>query len=860
MKNISNIIRRGAIALALVSTSAITLGATEKAAWGDFKLFLDPGHATTENGGLYGYSEAEKVLRVALSIRDYLNQYTDITADQLKLCRETDQDYLDLNERSDMANAWDADFYYSIHSDASGAANTTLFLFGGWNVNGAGVEKTPNGGKAFGDILNPNLTGVMRIGTRGNFYDRDFYERGVATHESQYPYLSVNRRTNMASLLSEGGYHTLPTQQPLNINDSYKRLEGYAAFRSILKYRDIENPVHTILTGIVTNSENNVPANGVTVTVDGKSVTTDSYESLFNKFTKDPNLIHNGFFSFEGLEVGKEYEVVFTSAEYGTETKKVTIVSNPEGLASDNVTWCDVKVTSTSPAKVDATSIEDPNAVNLLDDIVITFSRNMDKESVENAFSINNNGKVTLTWDNDYTLRINITQLMQEFDYIITIDGSIAKNSQTGQFFDGDADGTEGGNYVLSIMTLPPDVTAPKVVSTTPKKDATMQYTYRPVIRIEFDEPFNWNEDKIPANAIIVTDAAGTEHTGVLKHDLVSKASVLHFYFNEDLPVDKCFLVRVAGGFSDMAGNLTEPFEFKFLSEYRPVLSSVVVDPLDNMSGWFQPHGSGSSDGWTSEEENTMGTTTATSNLSRPLCFTMSYAFDVSTSDPFWRLRIYKNSTKDYPENTGILQSYLFGDGSNNGFSYGIRANGGAGGVKYQNPMTVDFRGWNVIVWQMNDGGYQHLSGTDEFTGKWRFDDFFINHQNTDDAEDIYNDATGEYEPVPKQAWSGTMRFDDLKYVMYDNTAVQHASLSDISSVEEIETGAIVIVKDGSSVIISAPDAISTVSFFNVAGEQVIGKAPKANSITVPTDGLSKGMYIVKAVTSQGEKTKKIIL
>jgi hypothetical protein len=112
-------------------------------------------------------------------------------------------------------------------------------------------------GKRFGDILDPNLTGVMyKTTSRGNWYDRCYYMPNIATHEYQYPYLSVNRRTNMASLLSEGGFHTIPMQQALNINDSYKRLEAFGTFRSILEYVGVTRPDKVMLTGVVTNSEN----------------------------------------------------------------------------------------------------------------------------------------------------------------------------------------------------------------------------------------------------------------------------------------------------------------------------------------------------------------------------------------------------------------------------------------------------------------------------------------------------------------------------------------------------------------------------------------------------------------------------
>mgnify|MGYP003290879838 FL=1 len=231
MKNYKSTISKFAIAAALctvampisaqdVATDSIasdSVPAKEITGWGDFKLFLDPGHSGKENRGLWGYSEAEKVLDIALTIKEYLTTYTDIPAENLMLCREDGNTVVDLGERSDIANAWGADFFYSIHSDAAATKNTTVTLFGGWMTDGVEVEKTPQGGKAFGEFLNPYLTDLMKefacTGTRGNCYDRCFYYPGESNHSNKYPYLSVNRESNMASLLSEGGYHTIAEQQ-----------------------------------------------------------------------------------------------------------------------------------------------------------------------------------------------------------------------------------------------------------------------------------------------------------------------------------------------------------------------------------------------------------------------------------------------------------------------------------------------------------------------------------------------------------------------------------------------------------------------------------------------------------------------
>lgn len=42
MKNILNIVKRGVLAITLISTAA-SLNAAEINGWGDFKLYIDPG-------------------------------------------------------------------------------------------------------------------------------------------------------------------------------------------------------------------------------------------------------------------------------------------------------------------------------------------------------------------------------------------------------------------------------------------------------------------------------------------------------------------------------------------------------------------------------------------------------------------------------------------------------------------------------------------------------------------------------------------------------------------------------------------------------------------------------------------------
>lgn len=832
MKNLSAILSKGIISIALCALAMPSVyaqdTATEKeiTGWGDFKLFLDPGHSGRENAGLWGYSEAEKVLRVALTIQEFLTTYTDIPEDCLQLCRYDDNTTVDLEERSDMANAWGADFFYSIHSDASADKNTTVTLFGGWMKDGVEVEKTPNGGKAYGEILCPNLTNMMMkfacTGTRGNWHDRCFYIKGATTHDNQYPYLSVNRRSNMASLLSEGGYHTIAEQQQLNINEQYKRLEALAAFQSILKYRGLNVPKQTFLAGIVRNSENQVPVNGVTVTVDGKTYTTDSYESVFNKYTKNENLIHNGFYFFEGLTAGQTYDVTFTAEGFDPVTKSVTILEGGQGETAEFVTVADVEMINNAPAKIDGISITDVNNVSPVYPIVITFSRNMDKESVEQALSINNKGELSATWENDYTLVLDISKLQPYWTYKITISGDVAKNSQTQQLLDGDGDGVAGGDYVLNIQMAEPDVTPAVVVSTYPEADQTAVYTQRPPIRIEFNEVLDWNDDKY-ADYITVIDKDGNIYEGILTHAVVRDASVLHFYLKEDLPLDKCFLVTLKGGIPDLSGNVTEDINFRFLSEYRTKTSSNVLFALDSAEGFWAPNGSGSTSGLT-EEGNSFTATDITPSKAVSGAAKLTYSFDEFFSGEAWQIREYTPTQSgvngDRSDINYILSFWLYGDGSNNAVSAMLRINSSE--LKYHDPMTtLDFRGWTLVTWDLANDPFIHFTGEATTMSKWRFDSFLIKHEWTDIDD----------ESVPYQAWTGEIIFNGLEYNKWDESAVQTANIADIElpsdGVENVE------------IDVNAP-----IEYYNLQG------------VRINSNNLTPGLYIQR----QGNKATKTFI
>ncbi|MEK7727064.1 MAG: N-acetylmuramoyl-L-alanine amidase, partial [candidate division KSB1 bacterium] len=273
-----------------------------------WNIYIDPGHSQRENMGIYGYSEAEKVLRVGLHLRELLLKTTDI--DTVYISRTNDQMQVGLSQRTDEANSLAASWYHSIHSDAGGPdASSTLMLWGQYRD---GREKIPNGGKRMSSFMIDLLTRGYRTSTRGPIGDCTFY--GCT---SNGPYLHVNRESTMPSELSEASFHTNPTQNQRNMNAEWKRLEAKTFYWSILKYHGLARPPVGTCVGFVSDAESGALLNGAKLTLNGQSYTTDTFAALFNKYTSDPNLLHNGFFYFENLPKATLEMVVAAPGYYG---------------------------------------------------------------------------------------------------------------------------------------------------------------------------------------------------------------------------------------------------------------------------------------------------------------------------------------------------------------------------------------------------------------------------------------------------------------------------------------------------------------------------------------------------------------
>ncbi len=680
-------------------------------------VYLDPGHSRTENMGIYNYSEAQKNLRVSLNIIDLLLSTTDI--DTVWSSRYNDNVQVSLSQRTDEANSLGASWYHSIHSNAgSPSSNNTLMLWGQYQN---GAEKVPNGGKAMSSIMLDLLTRTMRIATIGSWGDCTFYGCTFTG-----PYLHVNRNSFMPSELSEAGFHTSPLQNTRNMNAAWKRMEAYAFYYSFLKFHNIPRPPVGILAGYINDLERNIPLNGATVSVNGQEYTTDTFASLFHQYTTDPDLLHNGFYFFENMSIDT-LEMIVSADGFESDTLTVAI--------SDTfITFKDVNLIDARPPGIVSTTPAD-SAVNIdvFDDVIINFSRRMDRASVEAALSLSPAAEYSLSWQsNNRKLIVNPVQLAQETEYTLTI-----ADSATDLFshpLDGNGDGVAGDPFTLIFITQEADITAPQITGEYPPQNA-VAVERAPIINLEFDEEIV--DSTVTENSLTLENTAtGQTVTGTLKHYVVGERSALSFFPDAPLDLNTNYLARLQPGLKDLFGNEVQNEQtFVFTTgDFDYNVTSIDNFQSGILNNWWDPQQSGTTTGiittQTSRGNNTQFVNLLTGSTRS---MRLQYGWDESASS--WLIREFLNSgaPRDvWFDKNNILQVYIFGNGGNSKFRFAVDdavPNGGASNHEVSEWITIDWVGWRLVSWDLANDPIGSWIGNGVLEGTLRIDSFQLTYE-----------------------------------------------------------------------------------------------------------------------------------
>ncbi len=742
----------GLIALLLFTPAGTAQPVSGLSGW---SLFIDPGHSEKENMGIFGYSEAEKNLRVGLALRDLLLSTTDI--DTVYMSRTNDQQQVGLSQRTDIANALNPSFYHSIHSNAgTPSTDNVLMLYGGWRSNGVTVEKTPKGGGRMGAIYESILGRAMRLPTIGNYADRTFYEGFPFNHDKQYPYLSVNRQSDMASVLSEAGHHTSPRQNQLNMNADWKRLEAYAYYWGILAYHGIERPPVRIVTGTVTDLESGLPINGATVQVGNEVYTTDTYESLFNKYSSDPGELRNGFYFLEDVPQGT-LRTLASAPGYRAYMGDVTVVDT-------FFTFKDLSLISQVPPVVASTRPEaGAQFFRNTEPISITFSRIMDRASVEQSFAISPEVGGDFVWANgDRTFIFVPDTLYAESNYTVSI-GEYALGFY-GDAFDADGDGVPGGAYTFTFRTGAPDVTAPHPVASSPVPNAAGVELW-PVYSLTYDEPLDPASLEGRLQFVLLSDGSNVE--GTFKHYVVRGQSVVTFLPSAALMPNANYALAVSPGVSDRYGNQDgQQRQFRFQTgsmEY--VTTSIDNFEVGAEALWWTPQASGSTAGIVTDSTyRRVQDSVSVGPANTSLAMEVGYGWPEGEGTKLIREYLSSGPPQQVSfDDSYLLQMYVFGDGSGNLVRFAVddKMETSPTGTEVSPWYTVDWRGWRLVTWDLKNDAPGSWIGNGVVEGRLRFDSIQLTQG-------------------PGGAPFGKMYFDDLRLAKKQDVTVAAELATDV--------------------------------------------------------------------------------
>ena len=271
------------------------------------RICLDPGHGGHDPAndrriqlphGIV-FWESEGNLTTALHERDYLQAL----GANVKMTRtsNTDADDISLSSRVAIANAFNADYFHSNHTNAGYAGvNYSLVLFNGTDNN----PTWPNA-KSMGNIMAPNLEDVLKTTRHYNRGDISFLGFN----------LGVLRNTNMPATLSEGSFHDIPDEALRLKNDEYLKNYAWALAKSYCKYFNVQGFSTGRVGGVVKDKKTGKVINNIQVfcSPGDKSYTGDDY--------------YNGFYAIGALAPGT-YTLTFKRSGYLPATRTVTIRAN----------------------------------------------------------------------------------------------------------------------------------------------------------------------------------------------------------------------------------------------------------------------------------------------------------------------------------------------------------------------------------------------------------------------------------------------------------------------------------------------------------------------------------------------------
>jgi len=226
------------------------------------RIVIDPGHGGHDSGAKgKGVTESELVLDVALRVEKLLEKVPGV---EVILTRRTD-DFIELPERTAMANREGADLFLSIHANASTSALAhgieTYFLNFATNLSAAAVaaRENANSTQAMGAL--PDIVKAIAMNNKldeshelASHVQSAMLDKLRAANKTvkdlgvkQAPFVVLIGAV-MPSVLAEISFVTNPQEARLLKGNTYRQHIAEALFEGIRKYQTSLKGVATVAT------------------------------------------------------------------------------------------------------------------------------------------------------------------------------------------------------------------------------------------------------------------------------------------------------------------------------------------------------------------------------------------------------------------------------------------------------------------------------------------------------------------------------------------------------------------------------------------------------------------------------------
>lgn len=794
----------------LAAATAVTVNAADL---NGLKIYVNPGHGGYDSDdrnvaippyALHdenGFWESKSNLVKGLALRDLLESFG--THVDMSRTTNTTADDRNLEEIGEEANKCQSDFFFSIHSNATGTSNRTnqpLMLYRGYTDDPVFPEA-----KEMSGILNKWLLDnqISSWSSKNQWLAGDwtFYDWGTSG-------LGVLRKLTVPGMLSEGSYHDYIPETYRLMNSEYCWLEAYHFVQAIMEYFGTSEKFTTgVIGGSLMDSRQirTDPVYGTTFFEHDKALPimnatvtllNENGDEIETYTTQD---LPNGVYLFKSVAPGN-YKLKFTHPEY--RDKEIDVVVEANKVTYENV-YMD-RIRNTPPEVVEYSPVwnEGDDAVLCNTPVILKFNWDMDPQSVEENFSITPAVEGDLTWEDSYATLVFTPKRSYETNTLYTV--VLKKEAKHPENISMTED------FVLKFMTN--DYNEMKILAACPGKDEKVHYDGAK-INFRFDkQPYTLTID----DEIVVTDAQGTELARNSRTRKVSKATDEFGYYQVDLTKDlvpgATYTVNVSGDLRDQYGiKISGPQTYQF----------VAVDASEEYADFAKVNGMDDADVLVADAESSVGTTAvaAARNTSTKLEGTASSKLTYTFSSTEGGNAVYGFATA--PErkftNADALGVKVYGDVSNN--------------VLYADFTTAEGADVKVKVCDLGYIGW---------------------HSCAVDLTAL--EAGKEYTLKGFEIAQAGGQISKTGTVYVDNVSVGGAG----SSVNDIEISGLRLYPNPASelLIVNADSFIAGVELYSIDGK-LMGKA-SGNVVNVSE--LPTGNYVAKIYTNDGFATKKVVV